>query len=245
MEIEGKKFIRERQKNKTEIKRNFKIDFLTSSTIQNDTLDLRKSLNTRMFKRMNTMGKNDSPIKIISNNHYIDYINNNPKNANKILIRKFYDSMINFSLGNLKDLKKCSVNRIISPLPIKQKILKSSMRTLEIPSIQKPINFSVNKNSADEIFSNKNNKVAKYFLSETIQKNKSMTINNKNKVSLFNEQVLNFKKNSRDMIKGYLLFCEKESIKEHKFQALKFKRRMCNFGKTFERLNKPLFKSIS
>ena len=251
MEVEKNDYLRERKKNKTDIKINSQKDFMILNTIQSNLKDdYRKSFNFSKTNitnnnKLNTIERKDSPIKIINHKRRIDFINNDNKNPNKVLVKNFYDGMINFSLGNKKDLKKCSVKKIYIPLPIKKKLIKPCKKNIEKHSIKNTINVTKNKNSIQENFCNRNNKVAKYFLSETIQKNISMTFDNKNKASLFNGHVLNFKKNSRDILKSYLVFSEKETIKEQKFQELKFRRRMCNFGKTFEKLSKPLFKAVS
>ena len=251
MEILSSKHSRDRKKNKTEINRSLKTDFFIFNTQQNiRSNDYRKTLsiskmNLTNNNKMNSIEKSESPIKIKSNQAFVDYINSNITNSNKILVKKFYDNMINFSLGSQKELKKCSVKRIYTPLPIRKKLIKSINRNFETPSLKQLTDFPKNKIPIQENFCNRNNKVAKYFLSETIQKNKSMTFNNKNKISLFNEHILNFKKNPRDILKEYLAFSDKETIKEQKFQELKFRRRMCNYGKTFEKLNKPLFKAVS
>ena len=250
MEILSSKHSRDRKKNKTEINRSLKSDFFIFNNQQNTrNNNYRKTLSISKMNltnnKMNTIEKSESPIKIKNNQAFVDYLNTNRTNSNKILVKKFYDNMINFSLGSQKELKKCSVKKIYTALPIRKKLIKSIKRNFETPSLKQLINFPKNKIHIQENFCNRNNKVAKYFLSETIQKNKSMTFNNKNKVSLFNEHVLNFKKSTRDVLKEYLFFSEKETMKEHKFQELKFRRRMCNFGKTFEKLNKPLFKAFS
>lgn len=228
------------KRNLTEIEQNNNNDLLNSEFIKNAPNKIKNKVNR--IKSESNPKKN----KIIKSK---PFNNINKKDETKKLINNFYNNVIISSCKNKKELKIFSLKKIFNPYPLNKKlVIGLKNKKYETPSPKKGISLLNNNNNEiyfTEKFYNKSNKYMNFFLSEEIKKNKTMSLNNKNKIAIFNKFLLKKKSKPNDIFTNYLIFSEKEAIKEKKNQELKLRRKMCKFGKIFERLNKPIFNVIS